>query len=300
MRMVLALAPVLTGALLLTGCDLEDFDSYQADFHYHYDFKPGGRLTVENANGSVEIEGWDRNEVEITGVKYASRQSLLDETRIEIRDSPDAITIRTVRPYHPQWSSGARYTIRVPRQTVVDRINTSNGPIRVRDIGSSASHLQTLNLRTSNGLIRAENVTGVIDAQTSNGWVDLDDINGGATVRTSNGLVTIRLNHLTDSPLRVTTSNGAVDLTVRNQPQDAIRAETSNGSITLRLPADTGARLRADTSNSAISTDFDVLERFQDHDHGRWNNRVDGKLGDGGPEIELTTRNGHISILKNL
>jgi hypothetical protein len=300
MRIVLALAPVLAGALLLTGCDLEDFDSYQADFHYRYDLQPGGRLNVENANGSVEIEGWDRNEVEISGVKYASRQSLLDELRIEIHNSPDAITIRTVRPYHPQWSAGARYTIRVPRQTVVDRISTSNGPIRVRDIGSSDGHLQTLNLRTSNGLIRAENVTGVIDAQTSNGWVDLDEINGGATVRTSNGLVTIRLNHFTDSPLRVTTSNGAVDLTVRNQPQDSIRAETSNGSITLHLPADSGARLRADTSNSAISSDFDVLERFEDHDHGRWNNHVDGKLGSGGPEIELTTRNGHISILKNL
>ena len=171
MRMVLTLAPVMAGALLLAGCDLEDFDSYQADFHYHYDLQSGGRLNVENANGSVEIEGWDRNEVEISGVKYASRQSLLDELRIEIHNSPDAISIRTVRPYHPQWSAGARYTIRVPRTTVVDRISTSNGPIRVRDIGSAGAHLQTLNLRTSNGLIRAENVTGVIDAQTSNGWV---------------------------------------------------------------------------------------------------------------------------------
>jgi hypothetical protein len=296
--MVLALAPVLAGALVLMGCDIEDFDNYQADFHYHYDFQPGGRLNVDNANGSVEIEGWDRQEVEISGVKYASRQRLLDELRIEIHNSPDAITIRTVRPYHPQWSAGARYTIRVPRQTVIDRVDTSNGPISVRNIGTSGAHLQTLSLRTSNGRIRAENVTGVIDAQTSNGWVDLDEIDGGASVRTSNGLVTIRLNHLTDSPLRVTTSNGAVDLTLRNQPQDAIHAETSNGSITLHLPADAGARLRADTSHSAISSDFDVLQRFEDHD--RWNNRVDGKIGNGGPEIELSTRNGHISILKNL
>lgn len=298
MRMVLALTPLLAGALLLTGCDLEDFDNYQADFHYHYDFRPDGRLSVDNANGSVEIEGWDRQEVEISGVKYASRQRLLDELRIEIHNSPDAITIRTVRPYHPEWSAGARYRIRVPRQTVIDRVNTSNGPILVRNIGSSGARPQTLNLRTSNGLIRAENVTGVIDAETSNGWVDLDEIDGGATARTSNGLVTIRLNHLTDSPLRVITSNGAVDLTVRNQPRDSIRAETSNGSITLHLPADAGARLRANTSHSAISSDFDVLQRFEDHD--RWNNRVDGQIGGGGPEIELSTHNGHISILKNL
>ena len=57
MRMVLALAPLLAGALLLTGCDLEDFDSYQADFHYHYDFKPGGRLNVEKKKGLREQLG---------------------------------------------------------------------------------------------------------------------------------------------------------------------------------------------------------------------------------------------------
>jgi Putative adhesin len=292
MRLIPALTAVLAGALLLAGCDFDDFNSFQADFHYHYDLQPGGRLDIDNANGSVEIVGWDRHEVEITGVKYASRQSLLDEVRIDIRNAPDSIAIHTSRPSYPGWNAGARYTIRVPRQTIIDRVSTSNAPIMIRNLGSADS-LRTLTLRTSNGLIRAENVAAVIDAQTSNGWVDLDQIDGGATVRTSNGRVTVRLNHLKDSPLRVVTSNGSVDLTVRNQPEDAIRAETSNGSITLHLPADAGAQLRADTSNSSISTDFDVLQRFQDH------GRLDGRLGNGGPEVELSTRNGHISVLKN-
>jgi hypothetical protein len=297
MRLIPALTAVLAGALVLAGCDFDDFNSFQADFHYHYDLRPGGRLDIDNANGSVEIVGWDRHEVEITGVKYASRQSLLDEVRIDIRNAPDSISIHTSRPSYPGWilslKIGARYTIHVPRQTVIDRVSTSNGPIMIRDIGSPDS-LRTLTLRTSNSLIRAENVAGVIDAQTSNGGVDLDQIDGGATVRTSNGRVTVRLNHLKDSPLRVVTSNGSVDLTVRNQPEDAIRAETSNAGITLHLPADAGAQLRADTSNSSISTDFDVLQHFQDH------GRLDGRLGNGGPEVELSTRNGHISVLKNL
>src|SRR5579863_5151655 len=94
MRLALALATVL----LLAGCDIEDFDDYQADFHYHYDFQPGGRLEIDNPNGGVEIEGWDQKSVEISGVKFASRQSLLDALRIDIRNTPDSITIRTIQP----------------------------------------------------------------------------------------------------------------------------------------------------------------------------------------------------------
>ena len=55
MRFALALA----FAFLLAGCDIEDFDTYQSDFHYTYDLQPGARLEIENANGSVEIEGED-------------------------------------------------------------------------------------------------------------------------------------------------------------------------------------------------------------------------------------------------
>jgi hypothetical protein len=213
------LVAVLAAALLLAGCDPEDFDSYQADFHYHYALQPGGRLDIENANGSVEIEGWDRNDAEVSGVKYASSQRALDAIRIDVRNTSDSITIRTAVPSYHEWSEGARYTIRVPRQTLIDRVNTSNGPILVRNMGNAGtgSPLQALNLRTSNGRIRAENIYGVIDAQTSNGWVDLDAIRGGASVRTSNGYVTVRLDQLADSPLRVTTSNGGPEIELSTQ-----------------------------------------------------------------------------------
>lgn len=309
MRLALALAT----ALLLTGCDIGEFDDYQADFHYHYDLQPGGRIEVDNPNGSVEIEGSDGKSVEISGVKFASRQSLLDALQIDIRSTPDSISIRTIQPsFH---RGGARYTIRVPRETVLDRISTANGPILVRNL-KAGDNTQTAHLRTSNGSIEAENIAGTIDAQTSNGRIELTDIHGSATMRTwngridaqkidgaceahtSNGPITIRLDRPADSPLKVSTSNGAIDLTLRAKPTGSIRAETSNGSITLRLPEDTGAHLRADTVHAPITTDFDVYEHLNGGSRG--NNHFDGLIGNGGPEIQLSTWNGHISILKTL
>jgi DUF4097 and DUF4098 domain-containing protein YvlB len=267
MRFALALA----FAFLFTGCDIEDFDSYQSDFHYNYDLQPGARFEIENANGSVEIEGWDRNVVDISGVKFASRRSSLDAIRIEIHRTTASINIHTSRP--AAWGGGARYTIRVPRRTILERVVSSNGSILVRDIESA----ETSDLRTSNGPIRAESIHGGIDAHTSNGRIELSDISGAITTRTS---------------------NGSIDLRVRGEYNQPIRAETSNGSITVRLPADTGAHLRADTSHGGISSDFDIGEHVRNRSGS--NNFFDGKLGSGGPDIELSTRNGHISILKNI
>jgi len=54
---------LLSAVLLLSGCDAADWgDSrkFTEDFTFTYDLQPGGRLSVENFNGAVEIYSWDR------------------------------------------------------------------------------------------------------------------------------------------------------------------------------------------------------------------------------------------------
>lgn len=309
MRMALALAT----ALLLTGCD-EFFEpaDYQANFHYHYDLNPGGRIEVDNTNGSVEIQGWDGKGVEISGVKFASSQHLLEALHIDIHNSPDSIAIRTIYPpFHRSW---ANYRIRVPRQTIIERVNSTNGAIEVRNL-DRGSPMRAAHLKTVNGSIDAENFLGSVDAETTNGHIELRDISGTATMhglngridaeriagaceaRSVNGPITILLEHAGDS-LKASTTNGAIDLTFREKPRDAVRASTTNGSITLRMPGDSAAHLRAETAHAPISTDFDLYEHLHESTGGH--NHVNGVIGNGGPEIELSTSNGRISVLKTL
>ena len=309
------LALVLATALLFTGCDdLWEYDDYQADFHYHYDFQPGGRIEVDNPNnGSVEIEGWDRNTVDVSGMKFASRESSLEALRIDVHNSPGSIVIRTMPPpFHRAW---ARYTIRVPRKTAVERVSTVNGHILLRNL-DAIEQAQTAHLKTVNGSIEANDVHSAIEAQTVNGHIELRDIGGAVTMRgwngrleaeridgacearSVNGSITIQLDQAANGPIKVNTTNGRVDLTLRGKPEDSIRAQAVNGSITLRLPSETNAHLRASTVHAPITSDFDVYEHFPGRMHG--NNSVDGKLGSGGPEIELSTWNGRISVLKTL
>jgi DUF4097 and DUF4098 domain-containing protein YvlB len=295
--------------LLLAGCDWEDFgpsDRYQSDFHYNYPLKPGGKLEMENFNGSIEITSWDRNAVDISGTKYASSEQMRDAIKIDITPSDTSIYVRTIRPSERHGNLGARYVVKVPRKIELGRIVSSNGGIKISDVEGAA------HLRTSNGSIRLMKLIGQVDAQTSNGPIEVEDVSGGTNLRTTNGRVRadaiqgpfeantsnggihVHLASLpTGTPLRLGTTNGGIDLTLDAPAKSDIRATTSNGPITMHLPADMGARLRAATSNSGITTDFEVRTEGSLSKH-----HLDGTIGSGGPLLDLSTTNGHISLLK--
>jgi len=309
MRTHILALPVALGLVGLVGCDIEDFGNsqrYSQDFHYNYPMKAGGRLSLETFNGSVEISGWDQNTVDISGTKYAATPELRDSIKIDVEHSGDSVEIRTERPSARRGGMGAKYIIRVPRQTQLDRVVSSNGSIHMLDIDGGAR------LKTSNGGVRAEHVRGNFDAQTSNGGIDIENLDGSATLHTSNGRVhaeevrgsleaetsngsiNVRLTKPeAGRPVKLETSNGSIELTMEAMNQNEVRASTSNSGITLHLAGDIGANLTADTSNSSITSDFDVAT------HGTINkHHLEGKIGAGGPPIELNTSNGGIRILK--
>ena len=276
---------LLAGAVLLAGCDLDDFgssDRYSEDFHYNYPLKPGGRVALENFNGSIDISGWDQDTVDISGAKYASTVEARDAIKIQITQAPDSIEIRTVRPSERR-NAGARYVVKVPRRVELERIVSSNGQIRVNDVSGAAR------LKTSNGSVRVFNLAGNLDSGTSNGSVEVENIKGDCTLRTSNGRIKAQGIR---GGFDASTSNGGVDATL-DELKRGVRMTTSNGGITLRLAGNVNARLMARTSNASISSDFDVAT------HGtRDKHHLEGTIGSGGPVLDLSTSNGGIKVVR--
>ena len=296
------------GALLLTTAWAGDSNRFKEDFHYGFPQSAGGRLDLENFNGSVEILGWDQNTVDISGTKYAEDESMLRALRIEATQSGNTVTVRTMRPEPRRWNGGARYLIRVPRRTELTRIHSSNGSLRVEDVEGPVADLTTSNgriqlrnvkarveARTSNGSVDVQTVEGGVNIRTSNGSVTLDNIRGNLTVTTSNGAIRGTLVDASpNDPIRLTTSNGPVDVKLQMPRNNDVIASTSNGGITIRMPSNAGARLNATTSShDSITTDFDVQVHGQLSKH-----RIEGTLGSGGPLLQLTTSNGGIRILR--
>ncbi len=280
--------PLLALALCLTGCDIEDFDGrrVEEDFHNSSPMNAGGRVTVETFNGTVEVIGWEKNEVSIDGTKYASTKALLSMIKVDVVANAGEVRVRVVRPDFRRGNMGTRMTVHVPRKVTLDKIASSNGGIKASDVEGP------VRLKTSNGTVRASNIVGSLDVLTSNGAIEVREIRGENVLHTSNGKVTA---DAVRGSLDVSTSNGAIEAhLVEPQAGHRQRFETHNGGITLWLPSNTNAELSASTTNSSVSTDFDLLMKG-----GEVSKRhLGGKLGTGGASIDLTTSNGRIRVLK--
>jgi hypothetical protein len=292
MRAKTAIIALLPALLVSAGCDLEEFGEatrYQAEFKESHPLPPGGRLYLENFNGSIEIKGWDEPTAEIAGTKYASRESALDAIRIDVVASGDSLRVRTVRPSGHSGNMGARYVIRVPKRVTLERILTSNGAIRVEGIEGA------LRLETSNGAVELNSASGPAVVRTSNGRIQATGVGRGLDAQTSNGSIRAVITQVEPGQaIRLRSSNGSVDLSLdRLDASNEVEVNTSNAGIALRIPPGTGARITARTSNGRITNEFDsdFMGRIE-------KNRLEGTLGKGGTRISLATSNGSIRLLR--
>lgn len=304
--------PVAVGFLLLTGCifvggDWGDGERYKEDFHKTFPMQPGGALTVENFNGSIDVFGWDQNSVEVNGTKYASSKDLLDELRVDMNGSPASVSVRTVRPSFSHGNLGVRYTIHVPKKVLLDRITSSNGAIRVEDISGNA-HLHSSNgtLRvtklsgdleadTSNGRIEIRDLEGNANLRTSNGTIDADAAHGAFEARTSNGRIEARLTDLTaNQPVKLESSNGHIELRMDGHEIPDVRARTSNSTIVVYVPGSANARVQARTTHGSVTSDFDGIRQTG----SRREPEMEGTIGSGGRLIDLDSTNGSIKVLR--
>ncbi len=220
-------------------------------------------LRVRNPNGSVTVTGYDGDtatvDIEIRGPERSVKAVSVTADR-----SDEQLSVVTEHDDTDAERADVSLTIEYPNGSPVERFETTNGSIEVRDaagdpeLTSQNGSLSVRNvdgtvaLSTDNGSITARNVGGLEDARTSNGSVDLDvpSIPGDVTVSTANGGIDAALARDLDATVTATTSNSPVELHgVELADTDdstsvsgtlggsthSLAFETNNGSIDLRL-----------------------------------------------------------------
>src|SRR6266446_4757128 len=69
------------------------------EFNQTYPLQPGGSFELQNVNGTVDVQTWDRDEVEVHAVKTAKHQeSDLALVSIDVDAKPDAVSVTTRYP----------------------------------------------------------------------------------------------------------------------------------------------------------------------------------------------------------
>src|SRR5258707_10194825 len=155
------------------------------DFNQSYPLQPGGSLELQNVNGTVDVQGWDRNEIEVHAVKTAKeKESDLERVSIEVDAKPEAISVATHYPQNEGVEVAVEYTVHVPRGARVEHIGTVNGTLRIAGVDSAED------LHTVNGNIEVYEGGGNVHAHTTNGNVHLElariQDKKGATAETTN------------------------------------------------------------------------------------------------------------------
>jgi hypothetical protein len=296
-------------ALATVGCDLEtlaEAGRVTEEFQESHPFAPGGSLYLKNFNGSVEILGWEKPEILITGTKHASSDEALKALRVDIAVRGNTARIQSLKPSGWPGGLGVRYVVRVPHETAVEEVESSNGSVRMEDLkgpkkvrtSNGSVRLRTsegdLTARTTNGKIEAYDLRGMAQLQTSNGSIQLERFSGSADASTSNGGIRIEVvDSQTASPFRLQTSNGSVNLRFDGYHSNAVRVRTTNGSITVELPQDANARVRAESARGRVESNLTMARSFVQE-----KGRLEGELGSGGGLIELETSNSRINLMR--
>jgi DUF4097 and DUF4098 domain-containing protein YvlB len=246
-------------AMLAGGARTQTDERLREEFHQTYPLAAGGRVNLENINGSVRITAWDRNEVKVDAVKTAYTRERLQEAKIEISANANSIYIKTDYPDRDQYITNDRngrrenpasveYTLTVPRGARIDSIELINGGLEISGL------------------------TGDVKASLINGRLTARGLTGEA---------------------KLSTINGRLDATFdRLDAAKPITLNSVNGGLSLTLPSDSNAELKADTVHGGISNDFGLPVR-----KGKYVGRnLAGRLGQGGPRIRLSNVNGSITI----
>ena len=200
-RILLALA-----ALCLLA--LPGFADEQQIFEQTYPLPSGGQFVLQNVNGSVRVEGWNRNEVEVRAVKTAENNSRdLALVKIQVESHPAEVDVHTLYPDGEDAEVAVEYIVHVPYRVLLHSIGTVNGSVSVHGVQGAGE------LRSVNGNVEVLNSSGRFSARTTNGnlHLELSNLTDGAPMdlETVNGSVTLGL-----------PSNASADLNVRNMNGD--------------------------------------------------------------------------------
>jgi len=214
-------------------------------------------LEVDNTVGSVEITGWDRDEVAVTG-------TLGEAERIDFEQRGDRIVIDVIYPRRSGNLRGAELEISAPRRhALIVEVVSADAEIRgiegaqelsaVSGDFSTEQFAATIEIRSVSGDMlvtgnkaadstRAASVSGDINLSGTRGEVSARSVSGDVRVEvgsldrgafeTTSGDVEVRASLLTDAGrLEISSVSGDVELLFDGNASASYRLTTVSGSI---------------------------------------------------------------------
>ena len=257
------------------------------------DVRRGERLVVTNVAGSLSVEAWEEDRLELRTPERGGDLVVRREgTTLLVtgRNGPRGGRARSeARLRIPSWMElvveGIRVDVEVRGLAGRVSVRTVSGDVRLA--GTSGQ----VEARSVDGLVLAEGVSGrhVLTSQSDD--VRVTGATGALEVRSGSG--DLLLEGVRAERLRAETQDGDLTFSGPLVPGGTYAFFVHHGDVALRLPDDAGGRVRVSTFAGEFRSDFPVvLPSFRS---GR---AFEFELGGGGAAVTVEVFDGEIRLVR--
>ena len=272
-----------------------------AEINESMDAAADGIVSISNIAGSVDVRGWSRSQVEITGELGDDVEELIFE-----RDGDEIeIKVRTRRRHSHDIDSDL--IIKIPQGSSLE-INTVSADIDVREIAGEQSlesvsgdiateaYASDMDVNSVSGDIEVEGdnqsmrsrlstVSGDVDTENLAGEIGVESVSGDLLV--ANGVF---------SRASMGTVNGEIVFHARLLDDGRLDIETVNGDVDVEFSGDVSARFDIETFNGDIRNCFGPKAvRVSKYAPGY---ELKFSEGDGSGRVTIETLNGDLRLCK--
>ncbi|MEM8962863.1 MAG: DUF4097 family beta strand repeat-containing protein [Acidobacteriota bacterium] len=259
-----------------------------------------GAVEISVVSGDVEVIGWERSEIEVTGrvgpgVREVRVERFGDRVEIEAE----------IRSSKGRRSSSVELVIKVPVGSRLDlstvsafaSVNGVDGGVQAGTVSGG------LEVRGAPERVQLETVSGTIEATVDSNNVDIDTVSGqiklrgdiGGQVRASAVSGRLDLDLGAVDYLSVEAVTGSIRASADLSPRGTMRLASHSGEVEIRLPRSISARISASAFSGSIDNDLGPAAKSERHGPRK---TLDFTLGDGEGRVELETFSGSIEILQ--
>ena len=290
--------------LTLAFLGLMSTASFAEEVNKRLDAASAGVVSISNIAGSVEVIGWSRNEVEVTGTLGKDVKELIFE-----RDG-DEIEITVRAPKRNSHRISSDLVIMVPEKSAVEVVGVSSD-VDIQNV-YGAQHLQSVSgdiecevhgadveITTVSGdvEVQGDDVAGHAQLSSVSGDVEAQNLAGEVVANSVTGDV-ILVNSSFDR-VRVETVNGDIIFDSGLSDDGSFDLETINGDVDVKFSDSISARFDIETFNGDIRNCFGPKPvRTSKYAPGTELKFTEGE-GDGGGRVTIKTLNGDLRLCKD-
>lgn len=263
------------------------------------DAQPHGEVEVSNIAGEINVIGWDKEQIEVTGYLGDGVE------RLDFVQDRSHTLIKVIYPKNSRNVNGSVLNIRVPEDSDLS-VNGVSADIEVSGV-KGLQRLATVSgevetevfendaeIKAVSGdlQVRGSEYPAFLTLTTVSGDLEVEKIAGELEMSTVSGDLEVVAGILTRARLK--TTNGDISLVGILAEGGRIDAKTINGDVDIKLEGGKDIAIEIETFYGDIDSCFDAeVQRKSQYGPGRY---LRFSEGEGSRKVVINTLNGDVEI----